>query len=163
ALAYHGVTALAYCLGPVALFALALRLSKSRWAAFAAGAMYSCLTFSAWLIPVIRTDLGSAFHPRRLQATAAYGEGPHVSSMTLVPPSTISAMVNNARTTGGNYTHAYQAALPQGLAILTALILIKLVVRRLNAPLQFAIFVSLLMALIALTDAYWNVPIVPMG
>jgi hypothetical protein len=243
ALAYHQVTALAYCLGPVALFALALRLSESRWTAFAAGLMYSCLTFSAWLIPAIRVDMGGAFYPRRLQAMVLYGEGPHVSSMTLiifamlfldlalerakpralyfalaagafaatvadnwlgafatvlfvvpygfarfeslkwkglgwiagiaatayflamplVPPSTISTMVNNAKTTGGDYAHAYQAALPQGLAILTALILIKLAVRKLNAPLQFAIFLSLVMTLVTLADAFWNLAIVPMG
>ena len=38
--AFHFITALTYCLGPVALFALALRLSGSRWTAFAAGAFY---------------------------------------------------------------------------------------------------------------------------
>src|SRR5271154_6660393 len=47
--AHHWVIALAYCLGPVAVFALALRLSGSRWAGFVAGLIYSCVSMSAWL------------------------------------------------------------------------------------------------------------------
>ena len=82
--AYHWVTALAYCLGPVALFALVLRLTASRWAAFVAGLIYSSVSMSAWLVPDIARDLGSPFFPRRLQAMVFYGEGPHVSSMTLL-------------------------------------------------------------------------------
>jgi hypothetical protein len=82
--AYHWVTALACCLGPVALFALTLRLSGSRWAAFVAGLIYSSVSMSAWLIPAIATDLGGPFYPRRLQALVYYGEGPHVASMTLL-------------------------------------------------------------------------------
>ncbi len=83
--AYHFVIALAYCLGPITLFVLALRWSGSRWAAFAAGLMYSTLSMSAWIMPAVRADLGSAFFPRRLQALVYYGEGPHVSSLTLLP------------------------------------------------------------------------------
>src|ERR1700722_13044809 len=49
--AYHWVTALAYCLGPVVLFALVHRISGSRWAAFAAGLIYSSVSMSAWLVP----------------------------------------------------------------------------------------------------------------
>ncbi len=82
--AYHWVTALAYCLGPVALFALTLRLSGSRWAGFVAGLIYSSVSMSAWLIPEVAADLGGPFFPRRLQALVYYGEGPHVSSMTLL-------------------------------------------------------------------------------
>src|SRR5579883_475263 len=82
--AYHWVTAFFYCLGPVALFALAFRLSRSRWTAFAAGLIYSSLSTSAWLVPAIAQDLGSPFFARRLQALVYYGEGPHVSSITLL-------------------------------------------------------------------------------
>jgi hypothetical protein len=84
ALAYHWVTALAYCLGPIALFALTLRMTGSRWAAFVAGLIYSSVSMSAWLIPLVARDLGSPFFPRRLQDLVYYGEGPHVSSMTLL-------------------------------------------------------------------------------
>lgn len=85
ALAYHWTTALAYCLGPIALFALALRLTQSRWAAFLAGAFYSTTSISAWLILPVRADLGGPLYPRRLQALVYYGEGPHVSALTLLP------------------------------------------------------------------------------
>lgn len=243
ALAYHAVTALAYCLGPVALFALALRLSGSRWAAFAAGLMYSSLSMSAWLVPAIARDLGGHFYPRRLEALVLYGGGPQVSSMTLlplallfldiaiarrravwvllaaaafgatvatnwlgafatalivtayvfaklgrgrwkardfallgliaaasyclvmplVPPSAIAVLQSNASTTGGNYIHAYQAAVPQGLAILAALVAIKFAVRRLAWHLQFAVFFAFLMTLITLAYEYWRIPIVPMA
>jgi hypothetical protein len=46
--AFHWTIALFYCFGPVALFALALRLSASQWAAFVAGAVYSVVSFSAF-------------------------------------------------------------------------------------------------------------------
>ncbi len=83
--AFHWTTAMFYGLGPVALFALALRLTKSPWTAFAAGAIYSLISWSAWLIPGIGADLGSAAYPRRLQALVQYGESPHIVSMTLLP------------------------------------------------------------------------------
>ena len=57
--AHHWVTAIFYCLGPVALFALTLRLSGSLRAAFIAGALYSALSPSAWLMPEV-----ARFEPR---------------------------------------------------------------------------------------------------
>jgi len=84
AYAYHAVTALAYCLGPVALFALTRRLTSSRWAGFAAGAIWSSVSMSAWLVPGIAADMGGPFFPRRLDALVRYGEGPHVTSITLL-------------------------------------------------------------------------------
>ena len=83
--AFHWVTAITYCLGPVAVFALTLRLTKSPRTAFAAGAIDSFVSWSAWLIPAVRIDLGSPLDPRRLQALVFYGEGPHVASMTVLP------------------------------------------------------------------------------
>lgn len=83
--AYHFLTALAYCLGPVALYALALRWTASRWTAFVAGLLYSALSFSPWILPAVRHDLGGIFYPRRLQALVYYGEGPHVAALTLLP------------------------------------------------------------------------------
>jgi len=246
--AYHWITALAYCLGPVALFALTLRLSGSRWAGFVAGLVYTAVPTSAWLVPAIHRDLGGFFYSRRLQALAFYGEGPHVSSMTLLtlallcldlamgpmktgrhrapyvmlaavafaatastnwlgafaialivapyvlanlgrdawklrdvgwlvligaaayclamplmPPSTIAVLQRNARSTGGDYSHAYQAAVPQGLAILAALVGIKFAIRRLAPYLQFAILFAFLMSLVTLADAWWGIGILPMA
>jgi hypothetical protein len=239
---YHAVTALAYCLGPVALFALAFRLSGSKWAAFAAGLIYSSFSISTLILPNVERDLGSYFYPRRLQTLVFYGEGPHNSSMTLltfallfldialarrraiyfflaavmfaatvadnwlgafatvlfvvpymlskfdkdwgwrpfawlagitvaayclamplVPPSTIAVMVANTRNAGGDFSHAYRAAVPQGLAVLAALIALKLAARRLSVALQFAIVLSFLMTLVTLAEGYFQFPIVPMG
>ncbi|MGH9592653.1 MAG: hypothetical protein ACRD5L_06140, partial [Bryobacteraceae bacterium] len=83
--AYHFVTALLYCLGPVTLFALVLRLSESRWTAFFAGAFYSVLSPSGWLIPKFAVDAGGIWHPIRLRDLVVWGEGPHISSLTLLP------------------------------------------------------------------------------
>ncbi len=240
---YHWVTALFYCLGPVALFGLALRLSGSRWAAFAAAAIYSSLSISAWLVPAIARDLGSPFFPRRLQALVFYGEGPHMCSITLLtvslfaldlamerrrapyfffaaiafaataatnwlgafatvlivvpyafahfgsggwkwrdvarvvligvaayclalplmPPSTVAVMAQNARTTGGDYTHAYHTVLPNVLAVLAALAVLKFMVRRSARHLQFAVLFAFLMALLTLADDWWGIAIVPMS
>ncbi len=83
--AFHWVTAAAYCLGPVALFALALRLTGSRWTAFIAGLLYSTVSWSALLIPEIARDLQNPLNPRRLEALVLYGEAPHIASLTLLP------------------------------------------------------------------------------
>ncbi len=83
--AYHVATALAYCLGPVTLYWLALRFGASRGTAFAAGLVYSLVSPSALLIPAVARDLGSTWGARRLDALVRYGEGPHVTAMTLIP------------------------------------------------------------------------------
>lgn len=85
ALSYHAVVAAFYCLGPVTLFLMAHRLSGLRLYSFAAALLYSVFSPSIVLVPAIRNDIGSVFHPRRLQALVHYGEGPHVASMTLLP------------------------------------------------------------------------------
>ncbi len=241
--AYHWVTALAYCLGPVALFALVYRISGSRWAGFVAGLIYSSLSMSAWLVPGIAKDLGSPFFPRRLQDLVYYGEGPHIASMTLLtlallsldiaiakrrtpyvllaavafaatattnwlgafaivlavvpyaiahygpdgwqwrdlgllaligaaayglamplmPPSTIAVLRMNAKTTGGDYSNAYGAAILWVPIILILLGAIKMAVRRYAPYLQFAVLFAFLLTLITLADAWFQVAIVPMA
>lgn len=84
ALAYHAVTAFFYAFGPVTLFWLALRLSGSAVQAFAAGLLYSLVSFSAFLMPSVRWDVGGLWHSRRFQAMVQYGEGPHIASMTML-------------------------------------------------------------------------------
>jgi hypothetical protein len=84
ALAHHAVSAVAYCLGPAALFWWTARLAGSRRAGLVAGLLFSAVSFSA-AIPSVRLDMPDAFAPRRFQALGGYGEGPHVASMTLVP------------------------------------------------------------------------------
>jgi hypothetical protein len=84
ALAHHFVTATFYCAGSVTLYWLARRLGADRRAAFVAGLFYSLASPSAWLIPAVAADMGSPWAARRLHALVYYGEGPHVSSMTLL-------------------------------------------------------------------------------
>jgi len=82
---HHLITAIFYCMGPVALYALALRLTGSRWYSFSAAWIYSIFAPSLYLLPSVRIDLGSYFGLRRFQALVPYGEGPHITSMALLP------------------------------------------------------------------------------
>jgi hypothetical protein len=82
--AHHIVTGALYCLAPAALFWLVLRLSGSRWIAFISGCLFSLVSFSGFLMPSIASDLGSIWASRRIQDLIGYGEGPHVSSLTLL-------------------------------------------------------------------------------
>ena len=83
--AHHAVTAFFYCLGPVSIYAVALRLTASRWYSFWAAWIYSILSPCAFLMPSVRGDLGGWFGLRRYQALVPYGEGPHITSMALLP------------------------------------------------------------------------------
>jgi len=62
-----------------------LRLCGSRAYSFAAGVVYSLVSTSTFLLPVVRHDAGGIWGPRRLQAMVQYGEGPHVAALTLLP------------------------------------------------------------------------------
>lgn len=82
--AYHWVIAVMYALGPVTLAWMAWVFSGRPWASGAAGLLYSLLSPSGVLIHAVRWDMGGWRHARRLHALVHYGEGPHVSSLTLV-------------------------------------------------------------------------------
>lgn len=83
--AHHAVTALFYCLGPVALYAFALRLTGSRWYSFWVGWIYSIFSPCLFLMASVRKDLPGWLGPRRFQALVPYGEGPHITSLALLP------------------------------------------------------------------------------
>lgn len=83
--AYHFGLGIAYALGPVTLFALALRLTRSLAPAFAAGLLYSLISPSALLLPLVRQDLGSAWGAQRLHVAVSYADVPHMASLTLLP------------------------------------------------------------------------------
>ncbi len=85
ALAYHAVTALFYCLGPVSLYWLVLRLSRNGAAALSCTLFYSVFSTSALLLASVRGDMVTVWGPRRLHALLKYGEGPHIASMALLP------------------------------------------------------------------------------
>jgi len=83
--AYHAVTTTLYAFGPVTLFWLAWRLSRSRAFSFVAAMFYSLFSPSALLGPSVLKVLGSPFNPRRIETLLYAGDGPHVSSLTLIP------------------------------------------------------------------------------
>jgi hypothetical protein len=85
ALSYHAVVAAIYCLGPVTVYWLAFRLSGTRFTGVLAGVFCSLFSPSALLIRNVREDIGSIWHIRRLHTLVFYGDGPFVSSLTLVP------------------------------------------------------------------------------
>jgi hypothetical protein len=84
-MAYHFLTALAYSLGPVALFVLCYLVKGSRLFAFLTALVYSLFSPLNFLAPVLHDDIGGYFNPRRLQILIRYGEGPHIASLALIP------------------------------------------------------------------------------
>ncbi|MFM2126455.1 MAG: hypothetical protein RL328_2906 [Acidobacteriota bacterium] len=83
--AYHFVTTLTYCLGPVTLFWLVWRGTRRLGLAFLAGLIYSVYSPAILLDRSILSDVGSYFSPRRLQTLITYGEGPHVTGLMEIP------------------------------------------------------------------------------
>jgi hypothetical protein len=83
--AYHAVIGMTYALGPPALYLMAVRLGAARGAAFLSALFYSLFSPSALLLPSMARDIGGWWYARRLQVLTVYGEGPHISAMTLLP------------------------------------------------------------------------------
>ena len=82
---FHIVTAGIYVLSALALFWMALELSRRLWASFIAALAYSYFSFSALLVPIIGVDSGGVLNLRRLQILVSYGESPHTAALALVP------------------------------------------------------------------------------
>ncbi|HUB77883.1 MAG TPA: hypothetical protein VMB03_03755 [Bryobacteraceae bacterium] len=83
--AYHIVVGTAYVLGPVTLYLMAVYLGAGRGAALLSAAIYSLFSPSVLLMPAVARDLGGFWFGRRMQILTVYGEGPHISAMTLLP------------------------------------------------------------------------------
>jgi hypothetical protein len=83
--AYHAVIGVTYALGAPALYCMAVRLRAPRGAAFLSALCYSLFSPSALLMPEVAKDLGGYWFGRRFQVMTVYGEGPHISAMTLLP------------------------------------------------------------------------------
>jgi hypothetical protein len=83
--AFHAVSAVLYCLGPVALFALVRVMSGKLWTGFLAGSLYSLVSPCALLSPTVRHDLGGAWDLRRLSVLVSYGEGPPTAGLFFLP------------------------------------------------------------------------------
>ena len=83
--AYHFLTALAYCIGPVTLFVLCLVATGSRLLAFLAAVIYSLVSPINFLSSIMAADSGGYFNPRRLRILIQYGEGPHITALAILP------------------------------------------------------------------------------
>jgi hypothetical protein len=115
-LAYHFLTALAYCLGPTALFALCLGATRSRAFAFLAALVYSLFSTVNFLVPILRADAGGYFSPRRLQVLIRYGEGPHATALALLP---IAILFLHKAVTERNRRAALVAAIAMAAVVIT--------------------------------------------
>lgn len=83
--AHHFVSALFYCFGPVAGYLAAARITGRKTESFLAALVYSVVSPSAILIPEVAGDIHGMWNDRRLQVLMAYGEGPHIASVALLP------------------------------------------------------------------------------
>jgi hypothetical protein len=83
--AYHIVVAITYSLGAPALYWMAVRLGASRGAALLSALFYSLFSPSLLMMADMAKDAGGIWYSRRLQVMTVYGEGPHVTAMTLMP------------------------------------------------------------------------------
>lgn len=82
--AYHLYTALFYVFGIAAVYWLVRIGSGSRWAAWLAAAATALLSPSFLLLKDVRHD-SIYWVPQRLHVLMAYGEGPHISSLCVLP------------------------------------------------------------------------------
>jgi hypothetical protein len=83
--AYHFLTALAYCLTPVALFWLVHKGTGRFWWAVSAALVFSLLSPAAFFSTAIRNDAGGLLLARRFQILVKYGEGPHTTALLMLP------------------------------------------------------------------------------
>jgi hypothetical protein len=83
--AYHFLTALAYCTGPVALYWLCYRMTARKGYALVAGLTYSLCSITTILLPLVSTDTGGPLLARNYQVLVHYGEGPHTTALALLP------------------------------------------------------------------------------
>ena len=82
--AYHVYTALLYCLGISGVYFLVWVMSRSRGAAWLAGAAAALVSPAFLFIRQMRLNT-QHLAPNRLWVLLRYGEGPHISSLALLP------------------------------------------------------------------------------
>ena len=82
--AYHLYTAFLYVFGIVAVYWMVRIGSGSRGNAWLASAGAALLSPSFLLLPIIRND-SPFWIPQRLHVLMAYGEGPHISALSVLP------------------------------------------------------------------------------
>ena len=82
--AYHIYVSLFYAIGIVAIYLLIRVGNGSRWFAWLGAAATALMSPSFLFLPALRNDsVYSA--PQRLHALITYGEGPHISALSILP------------------------------------------------------------------------------
>lgn len=82
--AYHVYIALFYCLGIAGVYFLVRVMSRSRGSAWLAALATALFSPAFLLLPILRHD-SPHWTPYRLWVLVRYGEGPHISSLALLP------------------------------------------------------------------------------
>ena len=83
--AYHFLTAVTYCAGALTLFCMCYAANRDRLQAFVAALLFSLISPTCFLVPLIRADAGGWLAPRRYQVLVHYGEGPHLTAVAMIP------------------------------------------------------------------------------
>jgi hypothetical protein len=83
--AHHVVTAIFYCAKPVFAYLLIERLSKRAFPSFCAALFYSVVSQCGLLVKKIALDMNDPLTPRRLGTLIAYGDGPHLAGLAIIP------------------------------------------------------------------------------
>lgn len=83
--AFNCVTGFFYCLGPLALFAMAFGLTRAAGASFFAALFYSLLSPTQWLMPDQRFTFDGIWQARRMFLASVWDEAPHLAAVALLP------------------------------------------------------------------------------
>ncbi len=90
--AYHLYTAVFYVLGILAVYWLVRTGSGSRISGLLASTATALLSPSFLLLPGLRKDSGFLV-PQRLHVLMAYGEGPHISALAVLPAALAASLI----------------------------------------------------------------------
>lgn len=82
---FHVLVALCYALGPVSLYALLLRWTRSTALSLAGGLLYSTVPLMTLLDPSVAAGIGGFSRMGRLHSAIFYGNGPNVAGLMLLP------------------------------------------------------------------------------
>lgn len=82
--AYNFMTGLFYATGPAFLFLFAWLVSRRLETSFAAAMLYSLFSPAA-LFSNVREDLGGLSDPWRVRVLVQWGEGPHITALSVLP------------------------------------------------------------------------------
>ena len=141
--AYHLYTAFLYVFGILAVYWLVLTGAASRMAALLAAAGTALLSPSFALLRVIRADSGY-WVPQRLHVLMAYGEGPHISALCILPAALAASMLALRKWRPGMFAAA---------AVLCALV----VCNNFYGATSLAIFFPILVWAVWTQDRDWSI------